>query len=473
MKKVVNLLLFIYILLLFYLTKDTVMLPLTISFSMYMLYNSLFSSVNIKDVIGTYHDNKKYYLRDKLFLYAILTIFLIGIILAFISYLIGNTLDIDKLNIINIFMSFSLISNILIKVIKEYSEVVGYKKLGNNLINIFYIIVLSISVVLIVLLFNVFKLNNCINFILLYSVNIFVFVVFAVIFYLKIFKRKIKNEDKENIKYIENVKKIVINDKRMVICNVIKSSYIYFSIIILYYILINKYNYSYELVSKSISNTYFYGLIIIYYIFIFIDKYININYDNIKDNFDKNFNKLIKISLNISVLLIIISNPLSNLLIGYDYNILTILVPVLFFYMIYNFIVNINMKYTKDISVLIVLLSGLFIKLIFELPLINTLYRMGYSLIWGSILSSIIGLIVSIIIGIIFIKCKFKLNLLNNFNNILNIIYESIIYTLVLVLFTLIVKIDTDSRIISLLVIVFYIFISILFSKIRIILTKK
>ena len=61
------------------------------------------------------------------------------------------------------------------------------------------------------------------------------------------------------------------------------------------------------------------------------------------------------------------------------------------------------------------------------------------------------------------IKKKLKLSLLNNFNDILNMIYENIIYSLVLVLFTFIVKVNINSIIKSILVIIFYIFITIIF----------
>ena len=52
---------------------------------------------------------------------------------------------------------------------------------------------------------------------------------------------------------------------------------------------------------------------------------------------------------------------------------------------------------------------------------------------------------------------------MNYSENILNIIYESIIYALFLVLFTFIVKVDINGIIRSILVILFYIFISIMF----------
>ena len=82
-------------------------------------------------------------------------------------------------------------------------------------------------------------------------------------------------------------------------------------------------------------------------------------------------------------------------------------------------------------------------------------------------MSIILGITISTIIGIILIRNKLKLSLLDNFNNILNIIYSNIIYTLILVLFTFIIKVDIDKIFNSILVIIFYIFISIVFYIIK------
>ena len=113
------------------------------------------------------------------------------------------------------------------------------------------------------------------------------------------------------------------------------------------------------------------------------------------------------------------------------------------------------------------------ISLVFSIPIIDATYRMGYNLVSGSLFSIILGLIISIILGIIFIKNKLKLSLLDNFNNILNIIYSNIIYSLVLVLFTFIIKVDINSIIKSIFVILFYLIITIIFYILKLKLIKK
>ena len=447
MKKVVNIMSIIFILLLFYLTKDSNILSLTVSFSMYILFSSIFSTTNIK--------SNNY----KVFKLSLLSILLLGVPLIIVSYFIGDILDIDKLNIINIVMTLSLISNIILKISRDYLENIGYKKLSNNLVNIYNIITLSIKTILTILLFGVFQVPSYISIISLYSVDILVFIILSVILYLLIFKKmKIKNKDKIN--YINEIKDALVGNKIETLYNIINSSYIYISIIILYFVLSNTYNYSYNSVSFYITNTYFYSLIVVYYIHKIIKKYLNIN---LKDNFISNANKVTKIVLSLTILLTIISKPLSYLIFGSNTNILSNLLPLLFIYTIYDFIINTCMIYNKDKNIITSLIIGILVKIIFEVPIINTIYRMGYTLALGSVLSIVLGLIVSIIIGIILIKKKLKINLLDNFNNLLNIIYENIIYTLILVLLTLIVKIETDDIISSILVIIFYIFITITF----------
>ena len=213
----------------------------------------------------------------------------------------------------------------------------------------------------------------------------------------------------------------------------------------LYFLLINKYNYTYDVVGTYITNTYLYGLIIIYFIYLFIknnyiDKF-NVLLDKIKNKEDYNIynfiNKIINVTLSITILLIIISKPLNNII------------------------------FNNEKNIFITLLIGLIISIITNIPIINSSYRMGYDMASGSLMSIILGFIISTIIGIILINKKLKLSLINNFNDILNIIYENIIYSLILILFTFIIKVNITSITKSVLVVIFYIFITIIFYTIK------
>ena len=470
MKKIINILYFLLMIFLFYFTKDSNMLLFTMSFSMFIIFSSLFSSTNIKDKINKFNNNKYYYSSNRVFKYTIIFISIIISILMLISYLFSLLINIKGITLVNICMCIYLYTNIIMKIEGEY--------INNKIINIYNIINIILVFISIILLYKVFHFDNYINICILYLINIINFIFFNIMFYIFIFRKNkyVKKREENKINYIKEVKDCLITDKINTIFNIIKSSYIYFSIIILYFILINKYNYSYDTIGNYITSIYLYGISVIYFIYkiinnIYIDsfnelknKIINKNEYNIY-NF---INKIINITISLMVLLIIISKPINNILFnGSTINIILDVSYLLFFYIFYEVIININMICNKEKNVIIILLIGLVISLITSIPIINSSYRMGYNLVSGSIMSIILGITISTIIGIILIRNKLKLSLLDNFNNILNIIYSNIIYTLILVLFTFIVKVDIDKIFNSILIIIFYIFISIVFYIIK------
>lgn len=470
MKKIINILYFLLMIFLFYFTKDSNMLLFTMSFSMFIIFSSLFSSTSIKDKINKFNNNKYYYSSNRVFKYTIIFISIIISILMLISYLFSLLINIKGITLVNICMCIYLYTNIIMKIEGEY--------INNKIINIYNIINIILVFISIILLYKVFHFDNYINICILYLINIINFIFFNIMFYIFIFRKNkyVKKREENKINYIKEVKDCLITDKINTIFNIIKSSYIYFSIIILYFILINKYNYSYDTISNYITSIYLYGIGVIYFIYkiinnIYIDsfnelknKIINKNEYNIY-NF---INKIINVIISLMVLLIIISKPINNILFnGSTINIILDVSYLLFFYIFYEVIININMICNKEKNVIIILLIGLVISLITSIPIINSSYRMGYNLVSGSIMSIILGITISTIIGIILIRNKLKLSLLDNFNNILNIIYSNIIYTLILVLFTFIVKVDIDKIFNSILIIIFYIFISIVFYIIK------
>ena len=470
MKKILNILYFLLMIFLFYFTKGSNMLLFTMSFSMFIIFSSLISSTSIKDKINKFNNNKYYYSSNKVFKYTIIFISIIILMLMLISYLFSLLINIKGISLVNICMCIYLYTNVIMKIEGEY--------INNKIINIYNIINIILVFISIILLYKVFHFDNYINICILYLINIINFIFFNIMFYIFIFRKNkyVKKREENKINYIKEVKDCLITNKINTIFNIIKSSYIYFSIIILYFILINKYNYSYDTISNYITSIYLYGIGVIYFIYkiinnIYIDsfnelknKIINKNEYNIY-NF---INKIINITISLMVLLIIISKPINNILFnGSTINIILDVSYLLFFYIFYEVIININMICNKEKNIIIILLIGLVISLITSIPIINSSYRMGYNLVSGSIMSIILGITISTIIGIILIRNKLKLSLLDNFNNILNIIYSNIIYTLILVLFTFIVKVDIDKIFNSVLVIIFYIFISIVFYIIK------
>ncbi len=430
MKKITNILLIIYILLLYYLLDANTKLLITMNFSLYLLLGSIFSTTK-------YTINK----NRRLLIYTILSILLVGVPLSGISYLMGNILNIKYLNITNLFCCIFLISNTLIKILSNYQN-------NNRIQYIHNIIVILINILLLVILKDKY------NILCLYITSILLSIPISILILL------IKHKS-DNIS-IKKIKNILITDKEKIFINITRSSYIYISSVILYYMLTNIYiNPNANII---LSNTFFFGIILVNALYKIIEKYITI--DNI-NNYNQILNKVLNISLIICIPLMVVSYPLSKIIFSSNYNMIFPLIILLFFYIIYNTILNISINNISNRKINIGLLFGLLIKMIIEIPLINSTYRIGYDLTLGSILSTSLSLLVTIILLSIFITRKYKINLLNNFTNILNIIYTNIIYLLLLVLLTLIVKVDNTKNTTNLLVVFFYIFISILFNVIN------
>lgn len=484
MKKISNIISFLLLILLYNFTKDCNMFLLTLSFSMLIIYTSIFSTTSIKSKLETLYNKKYYYSINKIFKNSIILVTIITLVLTLISYLTSLLINIKGLSIVNISMCVYLLTSIIIKLEGEYISIIKSKKLGNNLLNIYNIVNNILLLITIILLYKVFKLENYLNISILYLISLIPFIIINILIYIFIFKNKkeVQKREENKLNYIKETKKILVTNKISTIFNIIQSSYIYLIIVILYFILTNKYNYNYDTIGIYITSIYFYGINTIYFIYkiiksIYIDKFNEIK-DKIinKENYNliNIINKIVSLSISLTILLIIISKPLNNLLFNNkDMNIILNVSYILVFYILYNLIINLNIICNKEKNIIITLFTGLIITLITSIPIINSSYRMGYNLVGGSLISIILGIIISIIIGIILIKKKLKLSLLNNFNDILNMIYENIIYSLVLVLFTFIVKVNINSIIKSILVIIFYIFITIIFYITKEKITKK
>lgn len=484
MKKISNIISFLLLILLYNFTKDSNMFLLTLSFSMLIIYTSIFSTTSIKSKLETLYNKKYYYSINKIFKNSIILVTIITLVLTLISYLTSLLINIKGLSIVNISMCIYLLTSTIIKLEGEYISIIKSKKLGNNLLNIYNIVNNILLLITIILLYKVFKLENYLNISILYLISLIPFIIINILIYIFIFKNKkeVQKREENKLNYIKETKKILVTNKISTIFNIIQSSYIYLIIVILYSILTNKYNYNYDTIGIYITSIYFYGINTIYFIYkiiksIYIDKFNEIK-DKIinKENYNliNIINKIVSLSISLTILLIIISKPLNNLLFNNkDMNIILNVSYILVFYILYNLIINLNIICNKEKNIIITLFIGLIITLITSIPIINSSYRMGYNLVGGSLISIILGITISIIIGIILIKKKLKLSLLNNFNDILNMIYENIIYSLVLVLFTFIVKVNINSIIKSILVIIFYIFITIIFYITKEKITKK
>ena len=245
--------------------------------------------------------------------------------------------------------------------------------------------------------------------------------------------------------------------------DIIKNSYYYISIIILYIILSTRYHYQIDEIEKIITFIYFYAFGIIHYL-IYLAKSVTNKLPKDALVTDKLYQSF-KMMLTITIIFGMIS-PLTCKVIFNDPSksiYLTMINFLAIFILLYDMTYE-NIKNKKMIY--ISLLIGLIIKIILIVPLINSFYRMGYSLIYGDILSTIIGMFISIIINYIYLR-NINKNNDNYFEKILNILYENIILTIILIIVQFVIPMDTNNYFKSLCLIIIYLIISIAFIKIK------
>lgn len=478
MKKIINLLIFIFVIMLYHLVNRGSIFLFTLSFSLFLIYYGIFSSSKINDLLSKYHDKKYYYSEYRVVKYVCLFIFIVSLLLGGISYFISLIIDIDGFGIISIVMSMFLCITIIIRFINGYFNILGYR--NDILFDIYRLGSIIIDMVIIILLPRI-------DIMYMYLIPFIVGFILLVLCYVLVFRKNgkvTKKREEVKINYIKDIKRYLIDNRGIVIFNIINSSYIYISIIVLYYVLLNRYHYSYDDVASYISNVYFYGMVFIYYVYLVIrDIYANsmnklrdivISKDNdIKYLFHKLFNRVINTTLVITIVFMVISGPICNLLYNGNYNFIFGLMPLLFFYVLYDFIFSISIVCNKEKNVIILLFIGLFTKVLFEIPFINSMYRIGYNLAYGGVVATILGFIVAMIIGSVLVFRKLKISFMDNFSSILNIVYDNIVLCLILVLFTLIVKVTTSGVISSILVILFYVFITVIYFIVKKVLISK
>lgn len=404
-------------------------------FTLYVIYVTSFSHIRYK--------------KNSNLLSVILSMFFISIIYLIINYLISKFL------LTNILMPL-IISSLLVFVIPSIKLILDYLLINKQikkrrLCYLIIFIIPMISFILDIVLFNI-KVIDINLFILIILGSLFISFILIIFFNKSMFNLK-------NIS-IPIIKSVLTNDIKSSIIKLSNIFYYNFSIIVLYYYLTNKYLYNNLDVSSLIINTYIccYYIVVVF-IFIFYPK-------KIEDNINLTIIKLIKKILPYTILTSIVAGPILLLLFNDNSNssIFTILIFESMFIIMYNIIIGyLKDKKCFELSIII----GLLCKMIITIPLINSLYRMGYSMVVGNIFSTIISLLIVIMIGIIHFNNKNRLEFGNYFEYILEIVYENIILCLILVLLQLVFPLSSINKIESIYLIFIYVSIFLVFRFIK------
>lgn len=454
------------IILLYYISGNNSLFLYASTLSVYNIFLSCFSHITLKE---TFKKINYDYSKFKILKYISINIIIICTLFVLLSILISDTTNIF-LNIENTFlpyliMSLSIITEPIIKILLEYLESYNKPKLSANLLNVYYILDSIFLLIISIISINIIKLPINISVSLLYLSKILSFLIILVIIYLVLKKLNInliKTREEKQINYKNEIKDILKNDSYKSIINLVKNSYYYISIIILYAVLTTRYSYNIEIIEKDLTFIYLYGIFIINFI-IDIIKILTKSI-NRKENVINYIYKIFQNILTISIILGITSPLICKIIFYSDNNSIYLMmlsllsISIVLFDITYNYVKNKKVIYIS-------LIVGIISKLILTVPLINSFYRMGYNLIYGDIISTIISMSISVMINYIYIKLNNKSE--KTLENILVTLYESIILCIILVLLQFVVPVKTDSYIKALLTLILYISISIMFIKLK------
>ena len=453
----------ISVIILYYIIGNKSVFLYVLSLSLYNIFLSCFEHISIKECFKNIKTTKS---KQKIFKYLLSIVMLISFFFLLLSILLSDItsilLKINNSLPVFIVMGICVITRPVIKILSEYLENTTNNSNYGLLVDGYDIIDKILLVVIAVFDFRILKTNALP---VLYLSKIFSFMIIIYLLYFTRNVRKYYNyvplEDKIN--YRKEIKQILKYNSHKSIKEVIKNSYFYISIIIVYLILSTRYQYRLIEIENAITFTYFYALTVANYV-IYLVKMLTDKLPKEINNIDRLYQGF-KTILTIMIILSIIS-PLTCKLIFLTSSKSIYLVMVNFmaiFIMLYDMIY----EYVKSKKIIYIsLMVGIIMKIILIIPLINAFYRMGYNLLYGDILSTILAMLISIIIGYIHLRNKDDSNQ-KYFEKILNILYDNIILAIILIIIQFVIPMDTSDYLRTFGMIIVYLLISIIYIKIK------
>lgn len=455
----------------------------TFSFSLFLLFLSSLSHINIENII--IDRSKK--APSKLFYGVICSIILINafyiIIINGVVHILNNSNYFSQLASILKIMGFTIFIVPTLNILCQYLKINKMSQLSCKVKKIFYLIWIALTLSL-VMIDNIFHVINYSLVIFIYIFQLLSFLIIMIYCFIVIRNKNIFTlNQKDNFKrlsirgLLKKIKKILSNNFVISLRKMVYLSYYYVSIVIVSYLLLFKFNYDFQEACFVIADIYFYNFLFILIIiglimYYFKDKIAEVinNIKNKEDNIhiEVFFIKLVKNIIPITILMCVLSGPILRFLFDSDnYSIFMFFIWVLPFLILYLVSEKFLEVSLKKKMLYLYLCFGISMKLVLIVPLINAFYRMGYSFIYGDILSTIIGLFSSFIISIIYFNKKYKINFTKNFEKLLNIIYDNIVLSLILIVTSVIVPLVVSTRLQAIYVLLIYIIVYIVFDFVK------
>ena len=188
-------------------------------------------------------------------------------------------------------------------------------------------------------------------------------------------------------------------------------------------------------------------------------SYVTNNMDDVRKKINQSFQMLIFLILPMTVGLSFLARPIYYLFYGashYGASIFTLYIFVAFITSLYTVAVTICqvLKYYK--VVFISLISGLLLKALINVSLINELYSLGLPGYYGPVIATILAYTLSFIICLVAINIYCGVNYEKTINQAVNELCGTIIMVISLLIVKLIIPIYSETRIINLFIIIIY-----------------
>lgn len=192
--------------------------------------------------------------------------------------------------------------------------------------------------------------------------------------------------------------------------------------------------------------------------------FVSNNKKEVNNRINQSFQVLLFFVIPLTLLVSFLSEPIYMLFYGpskYGASIISVYIYVALVTSLFTTGITIIqvLKYYK--FVFITLLTGFIIKLLLNTSLIHYLNSLGIQAFYGPIIASIISYSVAFIMCLIFLNVKCKVNYEETFNQLMNIVFGTIIMTIVLIILKQFIPITSSNRLINILIIAVYGIISI------------
>ena len=453
------------LIILYYIVRNRSIFLYVLSLSVFNIFRASLSHI---DITSSLYDLRSAHDKKKLMIIVSLSLLLITLLFSLLSVCLSDIctifLGIDDTLLIFIIMSISVISLPLVKIYSEYLENITNRRFSKKIVFFYHMGEEVLLLIIALLFFRIFKIKVTIAIALLYLAKVISALIILAILYLIDKNITIRgNNQAYEIDYKKEIKKIYLTRSMPSFITVVKNSYYYLSIVILYYILTTRYAYANEIIDESITFIYLYALEFINYL-IYLALIVN-------DKLSKKMNSLtriyqnLKLILPVSIILSVISPLISLIFFGNSvYSGYLVMVIILAGFIL---LFELTFREIKQHKIIILsLLIGIIVKIVLVIPLINAIYQMGYNAVMGDILSTILGMFLSIIINYIYIRKRDR-STEKYFDKILDILYANIILAIILILLEFIIPTNTNNYFKAMGLIMLYLLVSLCFIKIK------